>query len=189
MKCLCKVVAVLLVCLTTLPTSIHAENMSVGIGANGNFFLIEGTPELKPGFGGQVYFDYRFAPQFSSQFTFGVTIQNGRDGNVGDTGLILFSMPSVQFKYYLLPNSGRIDPYLGLGVGLHLITEGSRSDGTTAFGFGANAGVGVDFYLTPALSATVSGTFHSIGMIESFGSNNGKGLFPVTAAGGLAFHF
>lgn len=164
--------------------------MSVGLGATGNFHLIEGTPELKPGLGGQVYFDYRFAPQFSSQFAFGVTLHNGRDGNAGDKGIISLSMPVVQLKYYLLSNaSGRIDPYVGIGVGLYLITEGSRSDGTTAFGFGANAGAGVDIYLTPALSATVAGTFHSIGMIDSLGSNNGKGLFPVTAAGGLAFHF
>lgn len=189
MKWLHKIVVALLWMFVAFPAAAGAENMSVGMGATGNFFLIEGTPELKPGIGGHVYFDYRFAPQFSSQFTFGVSIQNGRDGNAGDNGLILLSIPTVSFKYYLMSNSGRIDPYLGVGVGLFLITEGSRSDGTTSFGFGANAGAGIDVYLTPALSANLAGTFHSIGMIDSFGSNNGKGLFPVTAAGGLAFHF
>ncbi len=189
MKYPCKRGLWLLLIAIVLPATAGAENMSVGVGAQGNFFLIEGTPEMSPGIGGQVYFDYRFAPQFSSQFSFGVTTQNGRDANAGDTDIIFFSMPSVNFKYYVLPNSGRIDPYIALGLGLYMVTEGSRGDGSKSFGFGANAGLGIDFYLTPALSANLASTFHSIGMIESFGGNNGKGLFPVTAAGGLAFHF
>ena len=180
-----------LFCVVSLaaPATSDAANMSVGMGAIGNIFIVEGTPKLGSGYGGHVYFDYRFAPQFSAQFTFAVTSQDGQDLNLGDNGIILFSMPAVSLKYYLLSNSGKIDPYLSLGVGLYMVTEGSRSDGSKSFGFGANAGVGVDAYLTHAISLSLASTFHSIGMIESFGKNNGKGLFPVTATGSIAFHF
>ncbi|MBI2343546.1 MAG: hypothetical protein HYV02_04360 [Deltaproteobacteria bacterium] len=166
-----------------------AENMSFGVGATGNFFLIEGHPQLDPGIGGHVYFDYRFAQHLSAQFLFGVEMQDGSGPNAGDGDIIFFTMPSVLLKYYFLPSAGRIDPFAAIGIGLHLTSEGSRGDGTKAFGFGATAGLGLDCYFTPALSAYAVGTFNSIGMIDSFGSNNGKGLFPVTARGGLAFHF
>jgi outer membrane protein W len=168
---------------------LQAENMQVGLGAQGNFYLIEGSPRLNPGVGGHVYFDYRFAPHFSTQFNFGVSMQDGRDSDAGDTDILLLSMPNVAFKYYFLENSGRIDPFASVGVGLFLASEGTRSNGTKAFGFGANAGVGMDFYLGRNVSAFVATQFNSIGMIDSVGGDNGKGLFPLATTGGVGIHF
>lgn len=166
-----------------------AENMSIGVGSAGLFHFIEGNPQLDPGLGGHVYFDYRFAQQVSTQVTVRVTTQQGRGTNAGDRDVLYFALPTVAFKYYFLESSQRVDPYAQLGVGLHMTSEGSRADGTMAFGFGGNAGVGLDFYVTPSFSLNAAATFDSIGMVGSTGANNGAGLFPLTAVGGLAYHF
>lgn len=183
-------IALLACCCLLGPIAVHAENMSVGIGPTGQFFLIDGNPQLGPGLGGHIFFDYRWAPQVSTQFTFHVTTENGKNGNAGDNDILFFTIPAITFKYYFIRDGGRFDPYGSLGVGLYMTSEGSRSDGTLAFGFGANAGLGFDCYLTPQLSAKLESTFHSIGMINALrGNNNGAGLFPITAAGSIAFHF
>jgi outer membrane protein W len=139
--------------------------------------------------GGFVYFDYRFAPHFSTQFTFGISMQDGAGPNAGDNSLLLLPLPKFDLKYYVLESSSRIDPYMMVGLGLFLLTEGSRSDGSTAFGFGANAGLGVDVYFSPAVSANLAINFTSIGMVGHLGGNNGSGLFPLTTSGGIGFHF
>ncbi|MBI4238268.1 MAG: hypothetical protein HY696_07625 [Deltaproteobacteria bacterium] len=182
---------VLSVCLAVIiPTIAWAENMSVGLGPTGHFFLIDGTPQLSPGFGGHVYFDYRWAPQISTQFGIDVTTEGGKGPQAGDNDILFFAIPTVDFKYYFVKSSGRIDPYALLGIGFFMTSEGSADNGTLAMGLGANAGVGVDLYFTPAVSANIGATFHSIGMIQSLsGANNGSGLFPVTASGSVAFHF
>lgn len=168
----------------------HAENMSVGFGGSGNFYLLDGHPELGTGVGGYAYFDYRWAPQISTQFSLNVTTQNGKGANVGDRDIMFLAVPSVDFKYYFQRSSSRIDPYALAGIGFYVTSEGTTSDGTTATGFGANLGLGLDWYLTPALAATTSATLRSIALINTFsGNNNGTAIFPLTVSGGLAFHF
>ncbi len=167
----------------------HAENMSVGVGPSGHFYFVNGNPALSTGLGGHIFFDYRWAPQISTQFSVNVTTQDGKRANSGDNDLLLFSIPTVDFKYYFLKSGGRFDPYGLLGVGFFLISEGSRSDGTFAVGFGADAGAGIDFYLTPTLSTNLAAVFHSIGMIGALKGDNGSGLFPFATTGSLAFHF
>lgn len=176
--------------LLTMSAPAFAENMSIGVGADGNFYLIDGRPQLDPGVGGHIYFDYRFAPQLSSQVSVHVTTENGNGITAGDNGILYFAIPSVDFKYYLFQSSGRFDPYAMLGVGFYLVSEGEQRNGSMAVGFGANAGLGFDFYLSPALSANANIAFRSIGLIDApSGANNGSGLFPLTTSGGLAFHF
>lgn len=168
----------------------HAENMSVGVGAAGNFYLVDGTPALGSGVGGGIYFDYRWAPQLSTQLSAFVTTQSGKDGHAGDDDILFLAIPSIDFKYYFLNDGGRIDPYGLLGIGFYMNSEGTQQNGTLAMGIGANLGVGSDFYLTPAISAYTNLVFRSIGMITSAsGANNGDGMFPLTASGGVAFHF
>lgn len=183
------IILVALTCVFIAPKAARAENMSVGVGADGNFYLVDGSPRLGPGVGGHIYFDYRFAPQLSAQFTIRVTTQDGTGPQAGDQSILSLAIPEIAFKYYLFQNSTRFDPYGQLGLGFHMVSEGSRGDGTLAFGLGANVGIGADFYLTPALSLNTSLIFHSIGMIGSTGANNGAGLFPLVASGGVAYHF
>lgn len=180
--------AALVICSTPLA---RAENMSVGVGPTGEFFVIDGHPDLSTGFGGHIYFDYRWAPQISTQFSVDVTTQDGRNAESGDNNILLFGIPTIDFKYYMIKSTGRIDPYVGLGVGFFLVSEGSNgTNGTMAMGLGADVTVGADFYFTPQLSGNVRTTFHSIGLVNSpSGNNNGTGLFPLTTAASVAFHF
>jgi hypothetical protein len=183
----------LLTCLCTLLAfnpQAAAENMSIGIGADGNFYLIDGRPQLEAGVGGHIYFDYRFAPQLAAMVSTHVTTEDGKGITAADGDILFFAIPSIDFKYYLFSSSGRFDPYAMLGVGFYLVSEGSQRNGTMAVGFGANAGLGFDFYISPALSANANVAFRSIGLIDApSGANNGSGLFPLTTSGGLAFHF
>jgi len=39
-----------------------AGNFSVGLGPVGNVYVVDSNPELDPGIGGYVYFDYRWSP-------------------------------------------------------------------------------------------------------------------------------
>lgn len=173
-----------------LARPILAENLAVGIGPTGHFSVVDGNPQLGIGVGGHIYLDYRWSPQVSTQFTFFATTQDGKGGNSGDDDILLFALPTIDFKYYPLLSPGKWDPYGLLGIGLFLTTEGTRRDGTTAFGIGANAGVGVDLLLTEKISLNVSGVFHSVGLIDAAtGRNNGTAIFPFTMSGSIAYHF
>ena len=171
-------------------TPVFAENLSVGVGPTGNIFVIDANPQLNPGLGGHIYLDYRWSPQVSTQFSFFTTTQDGSGPNAGDSAILLFGLANVDFKYYPLSSPGKVDPYGLLGIGLYLTSEGSRGDGTMAFGVGASVGIGLDWFLTEKLSLGTSATFRSVGMINApTGANNGSAIFPLTLDGSIAFHF
>ena len=165
-------------------------NMSVGVGPVGNIFIVDSNPELDPGIGGYVYFDYRWSPQFSTQFSVMVTTEDGTGPSNGDDGIVLMGIPTFDLKFYLLSEPSRWDPYGLIGIGLYAIMEGSANNGTTAFGMGANIGLGTDFYITEKFSVGVSAIFRSIGLVDSTsGPNNGTALFPFSMMGNVAYHF
>lgn len=167
-----------------------AENLAIGVGPTGTIFVVDANPQLAPGVGGHISLDYRWSPQVSTQFSFFATTQDGEGVSAGDSAILLFGLSTVDFKYYPLASPGKWDPYGLLGLGLYLTSEGSRGDGTMAFGVGASAGLGADFLLTERLSIGFSAVFRSVGMINApTGQNNGTAIFPFTLDGSIAYHF
>lgn len=180
----------LVVVLILLPVTMHAENFTFGLGPVGNIFIVDARPELGPGIGGHLYFDYRWSPQLSTQVTLIVTTEDGEGISNGDKGIEFLGIPSFDLKYYLLSSESHWDPYVMMGVGVYAISEGTTSNGTFAVGFGANVGLGLDYYLTEKWSIGGSASFRSIGLIDkTSGSNNGTAIFPFSMAGNVGFHF
>lgn len=171
-------------------TNLRAENFTIGGGPMGNIFIVDARPELDLGVGGYLFFDYRWSPQISTQFNVIVTTENGTGISNGDRGIEFLGIPTIDLKYYLLSSESHWDPYLMAGIGVYAISEGTTSNGTFAVGFGANAGLGMDYYFTEKWSAGFAASFRSIGLIDdTSGSNNGTAIFPFSMAGNVAFHF
>jgi outer membrane protein W len=167
-----------------------AGNYTVGIGAAGNIFAVDSSPELDPGVGGYVYFDYRWSPQFSTQFSIIVTTEDGKGPSKGNNGIVFLGLPTFDLKFYLLSGDSRWDPYGLIGVGFYAITEGSVDNGTFAAGVGADLGLGFDYYVSERFSFGLAAVFRSIGLIDSLSApHNGTSLFPVSLMGNLAYHF
>jgi len=167
-----------------------AGNFSVGLGPVGNIFVVDSNPELDPGVGGYVYFDYRWSPQISTQFGVLVTTEDGTGISRGDNGIEFLGIPTFDLKFFMLSSPSRWDPYALIGMGFYAISEGSTNNGTVAVGIGANLGLGFDFYITEQFSLGFATIFRSIGLIDSIGGNrNGTALFPVSILGNVAYHF
>lgn len=167
-----------------------AGNFTVGLGPVGNVFVVDTNPQLDPGVGGYLYFDYRWSPQFSTQFGVVVTTEDGDGPSNGDKGIEFLGIPTFDLKFYILSNPSRWDPYGLIGIGVYAITEGSIDNGTKAVGVGANVGLGVDYYVSERFSAGLSAVFRSIGFIDSTDSrNNGTSEFPFSMMGNIAYHF
>lgn len=168
-----------------------AGNYSVGLGPVGNFFVVDSSPELDPGVGGYVYFDYRWSPQFSTQFSVIVTTEDGTGISGGDDGIEFLGIPTFDLKFYLFANKeSRWDPYGLIGVGFYALSEGSVSNGTWAFGIGADLGLGFDFYVSERFSLGFATVFRAIGFIDSLdGPQNGTSEFPVSLMANVAYHF
>lgn len=178
-----------LTCANASATS-AAGNYSVGLGPVGNVYVVDTNPELDPGIGGYVYFDYRWSPQFSTQFGVLVTTQDGTGISTGDNGIEFLGIPTFDLKFYILSTPSRWDPYALIGMGVYATTEGSVNNGTWAVGIGANLGLGTDFYITEKWSVGLAFVFRSIGLItDTGGSNNGTALFPFSMMGNVAYHF
>lgn len=192
MKRLC--VISLLLFATLMPAASYsgtaAGNYTVGIGPVGNIFVVDSNPELDPGIGGYVYFDYRWSPQFSTQFGVMVTTEDGTGISNGDDGIEFLGIPTFDLKFYLFSKESRWDPYGLVGLGVYAISEGSADNGTVAVGIGADLGIGCDFYISERFSFGLSAIFRSIGFIDSIGGNqNGTALFPLSLMGNLAYHW
>lgn len=167
-----------------------AGNYTVGLGPVGNIYVVDSNPELDPGVGGYVYFDYRWSPQFSTQFGVLVTTQDGTGISRGDNGIEFLGIPTFDLKFYILSSPSRWDPYGLIGMGVYATTEGSQSNGTVAIGIGANLGLGCDFYISERFSIGLSAIFRSIGLIDSVsGSQNGTALFPLSLLANVAYHW
>lgn len=182
------IAAVLLILLAS--ASAYAENFTVGAGPMGNIFVVDSSPQLSPGVGGYVYFDYRWSPQLSTQFNFIVSTEDGSGPNSGDNGIMFFGLPAIDFKYYVLSSESHWDPYIMAGVGLYVLSEGSVDNGTLAVGYGANAGLGCDYYLSEKWSIGAAASFRGVALIDSTsGNNNGTAVFPFSLTGNVGFHF
>ncbi len=186
---LCAVISIATFSHTAMAES-AAGNFTVGLGPVGNIYVVDSRPQLDPGVGGYVFFDYRWSPQFSTQFSVIVTTQDGTGISNGDNGIEFLGIPTFDLKFYLLSTPSRWDPYGLIGMGVYAVTEGTAKNGTTAVGIGANLGLGTDFYITERFSVGLSAIFRSIGLIDSVsGNNNGTALFPFSLMGNVAYHF
>lgn len=184
------IAALSLVISTSIFAASSAGNFSVGLGPVGNIFAVDSNPDLDPGVGGYVYFDYRWSPQFSTQVGVMVTTEDGTGISNGDNGIEFLGIPTFDLKFYLLSTPSRWDPYGLIGMGFYAVSEGSVNNGTVAVGIGADIGIGTDFYITEQFSFGLSAIFRSIGLIDSIdGPNNGTAAFPVSLMGNLAYHF
>lgn len=168
----------------------HAENFSVTAGAMGNIYVVDARPQLDPGVGGYFAFDYRWAPEVSTTFSVLVTSQNGTGISTGNNNILVFGLPTIDFKYYPIPEASHFDPFVLAGLGFYLVSDGSGGNGTQAAGMGAQAGLGCDFYFTQKISFQTLAVFRSIALIDAMsGSNNGTSIFPFSLQGGLSYHF
>ncbi|MBN1283469.1 MAG: outer membrane beta-barrel protein [Proteobacteria bacterium] len=176
--------------LTAGAQSNSAGNFTVGLGPAGNIYVVDSSPELDPGIGGYLFFDYRWSPQFSTQVGVIVTTQDGTGRSAGDGGIEFLGIPTFDLKFYLFNEPSRWDPYGLIGLGVYAVTEGSQDNGTWAVGIGADIGLGTDFYLTEKWSLGLQFIFRSIGLIDSTsGGNNGTALFPFSMLANVAYHF
>ncbi len=184
------VILLSIIAISFVTTNTYAANMTVGLGPIGNIYVVDASPELDPGVGGHVFFDYRWSPQMSTTLSIMVTTQDGTGISDRDNGIEFLGMPILDLKYYVISTQSRWDPYIQGGVGMYAISEGTTDNGTTAVGFGANFGIGTDYYLNEKFSCGVSAIFRSIGLIDSTsGDQNGKAVFPLSMLGNIAYHF
>lgn len=170
------------------PAWAGSGNFTIGVGPIGNLFIVDSRPELDPGIGGHVYFDYRWSPQLSTTVGVHVTSQDGTGPDRGDKDIIFFGIPSFDIKYYFISRTSRWDPYALTGVGFYALSDGSRNNGSTAMGIGADLGFGCDYYLNDTWTVGFGAIYRSIGLLESFGGP-GTAEFPLSLTGQLAYHF
>jgi len=161
-----------------------AGNYTIGIGPAGAIYTTDRRPELDPGIGAHVYFDYRWSPDLSTTTSVIMLSQDGTDNDNGQKNIVAISIPSIDVKYYWVRNPSRWDPYVAVGLGYYVFTHGSAGRGLSS-GIGAQVGVGFDYYMTPRVSFGIDGQFRSVALLGSGGTGN----FPLAMRGGFGFHF
>ncbi|HBF12411.1 MAG TPA: hypothetical protein DDW49_03320 [Deltaproteobacteria bacterium] len=168
------------------------KNKTFGLMVMGNFQLIDTTPNLDPGYGGGLYFDYRFNQRFSITADAWLATHDGEGSSDGDNSIELLGIPTVTLKYYFMKDeASNWDPYAGIGVGLYALTEGSVENGTNGFGLGAQIDVGFDYYFNNSISAGFAGIFHSVGIVHSLGDggSDSSAILPFSVVGKVGYHF
>ena len=170
-----------------------SKNMTIGIMAMGNIQLIDTLPDIDPGPGGGVYFDYRFNQRFSISIDAWATTHGGGGPSNGDEGIEFLGIPTFTIKLYFMDDeSGKWDPFAGLGLGVFALSEGSVENGTNGVGLGGQLEVGFDYHFTDVISAGFSGVFRSAAIITSLdngGGSNSSGMVPFSLVGRVGFHF
>ncbi|OGQ04120.1 MAG: hypothetical protein A3F82_07245 [Deltaproteobacteria bacterium RIFCSPLOWO2_12_FULL_44_12] len=161
-----------------------AGNFTIGIGPIGNIYLTDRRPDLSPGIGALVYFDYRWSPELSTTATVMMLVQGGTGADRGENNVVFLGIPTFDVKYYFMKNPSHWDPYAAVGVGYYAVTAGSRNRGV-ASGLGAQIGGGLDYYLTSKISLGVATTFRSVALLGS----GSTGSFPLSFLGNFGFHF
>lgn len=156
----------------------------------GSIQLVDTLPVLSPGIGGGMFFDYRFNDRFGVILESFFTTQNGSGRSKGEGSVEFLAIPAATFKLFILNNRPVFDPYIGLGVGLYGLTEGSAANSTGGFGMGAQIEVGVEYSLADNLMLAVGGTYRSIGIINSLSGNaNATTYMPYHLFGRIGYRF
>lgn len=161
-----------------------AGNYAIGLGPVGNFYLTDRRPEMAPGVGALVYFDYRWSPELSTTATVMMLNQDGTDQDATQNNIVFLAIPAFDLRYYFIVSPNRWDPFALAGIGYYSVTHGAAGRGT-ASGLGAHVGGGVDYYITQRLSVGITGSFRSIALLGS----GSTGSFPISLDGRIGFHF
>lgn len=161
-----------------------AGNYTIGMGPVGNVYITDRRPEMDPGIGALVFFDYRWSPDLSTTASVMMLAQDGTDRDNGQNNIIFMGIPTFDIKYYWITNPSRWDPFASIGVGYYVVTHGSRGRGM-ASGMGAQLGIGFDYYFTSRLSFGIAGNFRSVALLGS----GSTGTFPLSFDGRFGFHF
>lgn len=161
-----------------------AGNYTIGMGPVGNIYLTDRRPEMDPGVGALIYFDYRWSPELSTTATIMLLDEDGTNSDQGQNHIIFLGIPTFDVKYYFVANPSRWDPFALAGIGYYVVTHGSNGRGA-ASGLGAQLGTGFDYYITSRLSLGITGYFRSLALLGS----GSTGSFPLSFDGRLGFHF
>jgi hypothetical protein len=179
---------VLVVVLLAAPQKVFSRHkMALSGFGGGNFQLVDTFPDLTVGAGGGIAFDYRFNQRWGLSTSLSVFDHDGEGPSSGDNGMLLLTIPSVDLKFYFLKQEHRIDPFASAGLGISVLTGGSRADNSGGAGIGAQIGVGSDFYLSDRFSLGILTQFKTIGIIRSGGQSSA--LIFLSALGNFSFHF
>lgn len=156
----------------------------------GSIQLVDTTPIVDPGIGAGAFFDYRFNQRFSLTTEAFVTFQDGDGASTAEGSILFFALPASTLRLYFLNSTSKLDPYLGIGLGLYYLTEGSVNNNSSGFGLGAQVEVGLDYNLSDNFLVTVGGTYRSVGLINSFsGTANASTYMPYTLFGRIGYRF
>lgn len=186
------ILAFLFLTLFTLPSFARStKQRTIGLMGMGNIQLLDTLPEIDPGPGGGVYFDYRFNQRFSIQVDAWATTHTATGRSSGDGSIEFLGIPTFTIKLYFMDDeNSRWDPFAGIGIGVYALSEGFIEDGTNGVGLGAHIDVGFDYYLSDIFSVGFSGVFRSTAIITSIGNNsNATAVLPYSLIGRAGFHF
>ena len=100
---------------------------------------------------------------------------------------MVLNVPTIDLKFYLRKQEGRFDPYLRAGLGVGVVTEGSRDNNTGGAGMTAQVGIGSDFYLKDWFSLGIDNQFRTFGIFR--GNSQSSALMFFTTVGNFTFHF
>ncbi len=171
-----------------IPTGSFARPpMSLSIFGGPNFQLTSAFPNLDVGAGGGLAFDYRFNQHWGLASSLSVFPYNGEGISAGDRNMLLLNIPNINLKFFWLKSENKFDPYLTAGLGLSVLTGGSKSDNSGGAGISTQLGIGADYYFNDRFSAGALTQFHSIGLIR--GSSQSSALIFIGVLGNFAFHF
>jgi outer membrane protein W len=173
--------------LFSVSTASARPTMAVSGFGGGNFQLTNTFPDLNVGAGGGVAFDYRFNQRWAIAASLSVFSHDGEGASQGDNGMLLLSVPDIDLKFYFFGQEHRIDPYATAGIGIGVLTGGSRSDNSGGAGLGAQAGVGSDFYLNNWFSLGFLAQLKTVALIRN--NSQSSALIFLTTVGNFAFHF
>ena len=171
-------------------SSVAAYNRTFGGTIFGSVQLADTFPLVDPGIGGGVFFDYRFNNRFSVALeAFGIT-QDGDRASQAEGSIEFLGIPTATVKLYFLGAQSKFDPYIGVGLGFYLLTEGDVENNSFGVGLGAQIETGIDYLVTDTLVFSVGGTYRSVGLLNSLSAPaNASTYMPYTLFGRIGYKF
>lgn len=156
----------------------------------GSIQLVDTLPTLDLGIGGGVFFDNRFNDRFSIAIESFAVTQDGKGASSAENSIEFLAIPTATIKLYLLGATTKLDPYVGIGIGLYLLTEGEVDNSSFGLGLGAQIETGLDYLITDTLTLSVGGVYRSVGLLNSFsGTANATTYMPYTLFGRIGYKF
>ncbi len=186
------IVSLALLCSFPAQADNSDKKITLGLMGMGNIQLVNSSTNIDPGPGGGVFFDYRFNHRFSMDVNVWATTHDGTGGSKGDNSIQILGIPTATIKLYLNDNeNSRWDPYLGIGIGVYAMTEGSLENNTNGVGMGGKVDFGCDYKLTDILSVGLDGVFNSAGIITGLNGGNAShsnAIIPYSLIAKVGFH-